>query len=276
MKMKNLAIIVMLLFFITGIISGNSREMGVSVKIEYPQDGAIFYSRNVSIQIVAVACCGDKLVAWKWNWSWENGSYEEEEAINYKIEFHAIINISLYPGWNNISVTVKSQQGFRASDKIVIYYDGPVAMANGPYEGNAGAPITFEGSAYGGHKPYKWYWDFGDGNSSTEQKPSHIYLKEGKYKVMLIVTDLLGHNDTDITWAFIGERDDIPPTVDIITPSSGIYINGRRILPSIIPIIVGQLNVEVNATDNVGIRSVAFYLDETLEFNDTLAPIRIS
>jgi PKD repeat protein len=35
----------------------------------------------------------------------------------------------------------------------------------------------------------KWHWDFGDGNASTEQNPSHRYEDEGTYKVTLTVTD---------------------------------------------------------------------------------------
>lgn len=37
-----------------------------------------------------------------------------------------------------------------------------------------------------------WNWDFGDGNTSTEQNPSHTYSMGGYYMVSLTVTDLLG------------------------------------------------------------------------------------
>lgn len=33
-----------------------------------------------------------------------------------------------------------------------------------------------------------WYWEFGDGETSTEQNPTHKYEKAGKYKVHLIIT----------------------------------------------------------------------------------------
>ncbi len=33
----------------------------------------------------------------------------------------------------------------------------------------------------------EWHWDFGDGNSSSQQNPSHSYLKAGKYNVTLTV-----------------------------------------------------------------------------------------
>jgi PKD repeat protein len=41
-----------------------------------------------------------------------------------------------------------------------------------------------------------WNWDFGDGNTSTEQNPSHTYAAEGTYTVSLTVTDSGGLSDT--------------------------------------------------------------------------------
>lgn len=42
----------------------------------------------------------------------------------------------------------------------------------------------------------KWRWDFGDGKTSTEQNPPHIYTTPGKYDVTLIVTNFAGCEDT--------------------------------------------------------------------------------
>ena len=37
-----------------------------------------------------------------------------------------------------------------------------------------------------------WNWDFGDGNTSNQQSPTHIYRKKGEYIVTLMVTDNYG------------------------------------------------------------------------------------
>ncbi|MEN7548787.1 PKD domain-containing protein [Rapidithrix thailandica] len=40
-----------------------------------------------------------------------------------------------------------------------------------------------------------WLWDFGDGNTSTKQNPTHVYEKPGIYTVKLKVTDSNGCTD---------------------------------------------------------------------------------
>ena len=41
-----------------------------------------------------------------------------------------------------------------------------------------------------------YYWDFGDGHSSTEKDPVHMYYEDGEYDITYIVTDYNGCKDT--------------------------------------------------------------------------------
>lgn len=43
--------------------------------------------------------------------------------------------------------------------------------------------------------PTAWSWDFGDGNTSTEQNPSHVYTAPGKYTVCLTITNECGDDE---------------------------------------------------------------------------------
>lgn len=57
-----------------------------------------------------------------------------------------------------------------------------------------GVPFTFFSSSTG--TAIKYFWDFGDGGTSTASSPSHAYASTGTYSVSLVVTDALGCKDT--------------------------------------------------------------------------------
>jgi hypothetical protein len=52
-----------------------------------------------------------------------------------------------------------------------------------------GNKVTFYARISGGFAPYSYEWNFGDGQTSTEEQPSHSYRDKGTYTVSLIVKD---------------------------------------------------------------------------------------
>ena len=50
-------------------------------------------------------------------------------------------------------------------------------------------PVIFENSSTNGDT---YFWDFGDGTTSTEFEPTHFYTEPGIYEVMLVVSDAAG------------------------------------------------------------------------------------
>ena len=67
----------------------------------------------------------------------------------------------------------------------------PVADPGGPYAGEPGQTIIFDGSASadsnGGSLTYSW--DFGDGSMGSGVSPTHAYAAAGNYTVILTVSD---------------------------------------------------------------------------------------
>jgi PKD repeat protein len=55
--------------------------------------------------------------------------------------------------------------------------------------------------------PWKFEWEFGDGQKSTEQNPVHTYDKVGEYTATLTVTDQKNNKGTDEIDIFV-ETDD--------------------------------------------------------------------
>ena len=90
----------------------------------------------------------------------------------------------------------------------------PVADPGGPYSGDEGSAVAFDGSGStdpsGGDLTFEW--DFGDGTTGTGPKPRHTYVDDGEYTVTLTVTGGLGLSGSAQTTASIGN---VAPTVTI-------------------------------------------------------------
>jgi PKD repeat protein len=67
----------------------------------------------------------------------------------------------------------------------------PLADPGGPYSGDTGAEIRFDGSASSDPDgdALMYSWDFGDRTTGTGATPTHSYAAAGVYEVSLIVSD---------------------------------------------------------------------------------------
>jgi len=70
----------------------------------------------------------------------------------------------------------------------------PVADAGGPYLGDEGAPVVFDGSGFDDDGVVVGYhWIFGDGVGTSDlEDPVYVYMSDGVYTATLTVTDDLG------------------------------------------------------------------------------------
>jgi len=59
-----------------------------------------------------------------------------------------------------------------------------------PSSPKAGQTVIF--SAESQNNIVSWYWEFGDGATSNQQNPTHVYTTPGTYTVKLTVTDSNG------------------------------------------------------------------------------------
>ena len=62
-----------------------------------------------------------------------------------------------------------------------------------------------------------WSWDFGDGNTSSNQNPSHTYTSSGTYTVSLTVTNSVG-SDTHTLNDYITVSISDDATISPISP----------------------------------------------------------
>lgn len=74
------------------------------------------------------------------------------------------------------------------------------------------------------NEPTSWSWDFGDGNTSTEQNPSHSYTTAGTYNVSLTASNT-NSSDTEIKNDYISVSIDMSPVADFSVSSETSFIN---------------------------------------------------
>jgi PKD repeat protein len=82
-------------------------------------------------------------------------------------------------------------------DTIVVTSITPCnTTANFSVTDNGGGNYSFNNSSTGGSLSY--YWNFGDGNTSSNTNPNHTYIANGTYPVQLMVFDMIDSNCYDI------------------------------------------------------------------------------
>jgi len=66
----------------------------------------------------------------------------------------------------------------------------------------------------------KFLWDFGDGNTSLEENPSHAYVSNGTYTVKLTVWNSEGNSYSVVKNITVSDVPNTPPEVPVIEASS--------------------------------------------------------
>lgn len=123
-----------------------------------------------------------------WYWAFGDGSNSTEQNPIHTYNDSGIFNVSL---------RVTNQYGENTTTKTnfitVVPHPGPVANFSA-YPESGMQPLTVQFNDNSTGDPADWYWTFGDGGTSTEQNPTHIYVNSGIYNVSLRVSNKYGEN----------------------------------------------------------------------------------
>lgn len=105
----------------------------------------------------------------------------------------------LYPDSGTWLVTLVVTTNIGCTDSITLpVYVSPLPVAEFTFDTVcAGSPTAFVDASQGFGWPITgWQWDFGDGNGSALQNPTHVYAGPGQYVVTLIVSNPFACSDT--------------------------------------------------------------------------------
>jgi len=120
-----------------------------------------------------------------WLWDFGDGATSTEQN---PVHVYTVV------GTYTVSLTATNAGGSDAEslvDYIQALPAAPVAsFGSSATSGPAPHSVSFTDTSSG--PPSSWLWDFGDGATSTEQHPVHVYMEMGTYTVSLTATNVSG------------------------------------------------------------------------------------
>ncbi len=120
--------------------------------------------------------------ATSWSWAFEGGNPATSQDQNPQVTYTT-------PGLFDVMLVTTGPGGSDTllwADYVLLETDVPVAKFTAQPEE---LKVTFDDQSERGAS---WLWSFGDGQTSTEQSPIHVYAAPGLYTVTLVVTNPCG------------------------------------------------------------------------------------
>jgi len=182
-----------------------------------------------------------------WEWDFDNDGTVDSTSRNptHTYSVAGTYSVSLTVTGPDDSDTETKSNYIRVAEVGEIIAD----FVGSPTSGTAPLEVQFTDQSAG--EITAWVWDFGDGQASTEQSPSHTYDTVGEYTVSLAVTgptgsdeevktDLILVTEAEKVTITIGDLTDFTgPGHDALTPISWAladyaeYINEQGLIPGV-------------------------------------------
>ena len=125
-----------------------------------------------------------------WAWDFGDGGTSNQQNPTYTYQT---------PGIYTVTLTITDANGCTSTvtQNNLVQVIGPdVNFGADTLAGCLGLTVNFTDSTVFGAPITGWSWDFGDGNTSNQQNPTHTYNTAGSFDVSLTVTDLDGCSRT--------------------------------------------------------------------------------
>jgi len=162
------------------------------------------YTTNGMCMPVTVSFTSIAPTAVQWTWLFGNG-----DSSNLQNPVYTYYNTPS----DSLSLTIMDANGCykTVKEQNIDYYNASMSVD----QSSGCTPLTVQFTDIS-NGALTWAWDFGDGNTSTLQNPSHTYTTNGIYDVRMICTFPGGCTDTTIYNDYITAQ---TPTSDFFSPS---------------------------------------------------------
>jgi beta propeller repeat protein len=150
----------------------------------------------------------------RWQWDFGDGTKTEEQNPLHNYESD---------GSYTVILTVNNPFQRNATRIVDFISVGSVPVPQFSQDVSSGpAPLFVQFTDTSSGQPTRWFWEFGDENTSTEQNPGHVFFQPGIYQVNLTVSNIFGNtslSSEDLITVVEGTF------TDLILPSDGFEIN---------------------------------------------------
>ncbi len=166
-----------------------------------------------------------------------SGSTDDTEVVSYFWDFAdgttstqvGPVKTFNTPGTYEVTLTVTDNEGDTGNDTVTITVsvpnEAPVAVIEASVtEGEAPLEVSFTGSGSTDDVGIESYqWNFGDGTSSTQADPTHLFTGVGEFTVTLTVTDAGGLTDQETLLITVNQptENEAPVAVASAAPIAG-------------------------------------------------------
>jgi len=151
-------------------------------------------------------------VSWYWNFGDGTFTFDQNPSHTYTAQ-----------GTYDVTLVITDLNGCKDTLIMPDYVIATGSVPNFDIAFTAGCDtlaVTFTDLSTPSGSVLTWNWDFGDGGTSTQQNPTHIYQDAGTYDVSLTITDNAGCTNTIVKYNFVNY---IPyPTPNFV--ASGVHL----------------------------------------------------
>ena len=126
-----------------------------------------------------------------WRWDFGDGATSTEQH-----PLHTYVDAGTY----SVSLIVSNPVGRSRASQPDSIHAGSAPTASFTATPTAGlTPLTVQFTDTSTGSPDAWSWDFGDGETSSQQHPSHSYQASGRYSVSLTAGNLFGETSATLS-----------------------------------------------------------------------------
>jgi len=202
-----------LFLILTIMLSGIVTIAGASAPVASFTTNVTSGSNPVSVQFIDTS----SNTPTKWFWSFGDGGVSEESDPTHAYTIDGVYTVTL-----TVTNADGSHSVTRANYITSLKSVAPPVAGFVSTGATGSSPLSVKFVDASSNNPTSWVWSFGDGGSSTEENPTHVYTTKGTFTVTMTATNSGGSNTvTKDAYVTVSQNSVAPTASFVATTTSG-------------------------------------------------------